>query len=75
MEKQDCALYSGYVYKLIPESTKTYSYYKPVKDYIMGVLDQSDVSKLFLKSGTTLILMILRTLYCVFIVLFLSLFF
>jgi len=34
----------GFVYKLIPESTRTFTFYKPVKDYIMGILDRTEVS-------------------------------
>ena len=44
MEKQQCGLYRGFVYRLIPESTKTYTYYKPVSDYIMTLLNKTEVS-------------------------------
>lgn len=38
MEEENCKLHQGYVYKFIPESTKTYTYYKPVKDFVMRLL-------------------------------------
>ena len=33
MDKQNCSLYRGCVYRLIPESTKTFSFYKTIQDY------------------------------------------
>ena len=44
MEIEKCGLHRGFVYKLIPESTRTYVFYKSVKDYVMGILDQPEVS-------------------------------
>ena len=47
MEKQCCKLYRGCVYKLIPESTKTYTFFKSVSDYVMGILNQTEVNSIW----------------------------
>jgi len=38
MEEHNCKLYRGHVYKLVPESTRTFSFYKSVNNYIMQLL-------------------------------------
>jgi len=45
MELQECGLYRGFIYRKIPEATKTYTYYKTVNDYVMSILDRPEVCK------------------------------
>jgi len=43
MALQECGLYRGFVYKKIPESTKTFAFFKTVNDYVMSILDNAEV--------------------------------
>jgi len=38
MTEENCILHKGFVYKFIPESKRSFTYYKPVKDYVMKIL-------------------------------------
>lgn len=44
MADENCKLHKGFVYKFIPESTKTYTFYKSVKDYVMRIMGNADVA-------------------------------
>lgn len=44
MAEENCKLHKGFVYKFIPESTATYTFYKSVKDYIMRIIGNQDVA-------------------------------
>jgi len=40
MALQERGLYRGFVYKKIPESTKTFAFFKTVNDYVMSILEK-----------------------------------
>ncbi|XP_066926777.1 uncharacterized protein [Clytia hemisphaerica] len=44
MKDEKCELFKGYIYRHVPESTKTYYHYKPVEDYVMRILKNSSVA-------------------------------
>ena len=44
MADENCKLHKGFIYKFIPESTKTYTFYKSVKDYVMRIMGNADVA-------------------------------
>lgn len=44
MKDEKCELFKGYIYRHVPESTRTYYHYKPVEDYVMRILKNSSVA-------------------------------
>ena len=44
MEEQDCGVSDGQVYKKIPSSTKTFLFYKNVKNYLLGLLANTELA-------------------------------
>jgi len=44
METENCRLHKEFIYKLIPESSKTFTFYRPVKDYVMLCLREAEVA-------------------------------
>ena len=44
MQRKNCLLYQGNVYRKIPESTCTYAFYKTPESYLMGSLSNPNVS-------------------------------
>ncbi len=44
MKDEKCQLFKGYIYRHIPESTKTYYFYKSANDYILRILKNTAVA-------------------------------
>lgn len=44
MELKNCVLYKGNVYKKIPESTRTYAFFKSPEDFLMSSLANADMA-------------------------------
>ena len=44
MVEQNYALFKGNIYKLVPESTRTYSYCSSVSDYLMRLLGNMEIA-------------------------------
>ena len=44
MEEQNCGVSDGQVYKKIPSSTKTFLFFKNVKNYLLGLLSNTELA-------------------------------
>ena len=44
LKQKNCAIYNGFVFKKIPESTKTFTYYKTVKSFLLGILSKPNLA-------------------------------
>jgi len=44
MEEQQCGVSDGQVFRKIPTSTKTYIFFKSVKNYLLGLLSNTELA-------------------------------